>query len=103
MEDNTKVIDGVIFTYVAGETEDDVLLFALSTCGWCKKTKEFLKENDVSYYYVNVDLTEGEEREATIKFLEQYNPDLSFPTIVINGKTVIEGYEPEEIASKLNI
>jgi glutaredoxin-like protein NrdH len=39
-----------------------VFLYALSTCVWCKMTKQFLKDNDVAYEYVDVDLTDDSER-----------------------------------------
>jgi|GEM_PF-3996188 len=41
---------------VGGEDRGDVLLYALSTCGWCRKTKALLKELGVQYRYVDVDL-----------------------------------------------
>lgn len=99
----TVNIDGLHFTHVDGENKGKVKLFALSTCGWCKKTRNFLEENNVEYDYIYVDLTEGEERQLTIADMERYNPDISFPTIVINDSTIIIGYKPDEIAEDLNI
>jgi len=43
----------------------------LSTCGWCKKTKQFLRENDVEYEYLDVDTATPEERKAAIKSLRE--------------------------------
>ena len=48
--------------HVNGENKGDILLFALSTCGWCKKTREHLEKLNLEYDYIYVDLTEGEER-----------------------------------------
>ncbi|MDD5684459.1 MAG: glutaredoxin family protein, partial [Methanoregulaceae archaeon] len=31
-------------THIDGEDKGKVVLFALSTCGWCAKTKELLAE-----------------------------------------------------------
>mgnify|MGYP004443326755 FL=1 len=102
MADNSIEIDNLHFTHVAGENKGNVKLFALSTCGWCKKTRMYLEENEVEYNYIYVDLTEGEEREEVIKDLEHYNPDISFPTLVINNKVIV-GYEVDEMAEYLNI
>jgi len=48
---------------VPGEMKDHkVLVYALSTCVWCKRTKEFLKDRKVHYEYVDVDLASPEDR-----------------------------------------
>ncbi|MDR0912841.1 MAG: glutaredoxin family protein [Methanobrevibacter sp.] len=84
-------------THVDGTNKGDVLLFALSTCQWCKKTRALLEELDVEYDYVYVDLTMGDERKEVINELEKWNPSLSFPTIVINKEKTIIGFKEEEI------
>ncbi|MBD3172715.1 glutaredoxin family protein, partial [Candidatus Bathyarchaeota archaeon] len=35
--------------------EHKVFLYTLSTCGWCKKTKELLKEKDIAYEFIDLD------------------------------------------------
>lgn len=47
--------------------EHRVLLYALSTCGWCRKTKKFSADNNVEYEYVDVDLCTDEEYERICK------------------------------------
>ncbi|MFQ5905703.1 MAG: glutaredoxin family protein [bacterium] len=42
--------------HVEGKKKGDVLLYALSTCGWCRKTKRLLEKLRVEYDYVYVDL-----------------------------------------------
>ena len=87
--------------HVDGKDKGNILLFALSTCGWCKKVRMLLGDLEVEYDYIYVDLTNGEEREETVEALKKFNPDVSFPTLVINDSDVIVGYEEEEIKSKL--
>jgi glutaredoxin len=87
--------------HVAGKKKGDVMLFALSTCGWCRKTKEFLNELGIDYNYVYVDLAEGKEQEEIENELEKWNPEGSFPTIVINNKECIVGYKPDDLKKKL--
>ena len=82
--------------HVNGENKGDILLFALSTCGWCK-TREHLEKLNLEYDYIYVDLTEGEERNEAVETLQKYNKDISFPTIVYNDKDIIIGYKPDEI------
>jgi len=87
--------------HVDGENKGKVILFALSTCGWCKKVRMLLEDLEVEYEYIYVDLTFGDEREEAVKELEKFNPDVSFPTTIINDTDVIIGFEEEEIESKL--
>jgi len=87
--------------HVDGENKGNVMLFALSTCGWCKKTRMLVEELGAEYDYVYVDLTSGAEREEAVATLEKFNPSVSFPTIVINESDVIVGFEEDEIKSKL--
>lgn len=89
------------FEHVDGEDKGKVTLFALSTCGWCKKTRMLLEELGVKYDYLYVDLTSGAERDEAVEALKKYNPDVSFPTIVINDSDVIVGFEEDQIKSKL--
>lgn len=83
--------------HVDGKNKGDVLLFALSTCGWCKKTRMLLEELEVEYDFIYVDLTEGDERDETVRELQKWNEDLSFPTMVINQDKVILGFKEDEI------
>lgn len=83
------------FVKVPGKDEGEIKLFALSYCPWCKKTKEFLNSHGIAYEYVDVDtLPEAQQAEAEQQ-AEKYNPEGTFPTIVINGTKVVVGYKPE--------
>ena len=88
--------------HVPGKSKGKVTLFALSTCGWCAKTKALLKELGVDHYYVFVDLLPQEDLEDAIKEVEKFNPHGSFPTLVINdGTHVIVGFKEQEIREAL--
>ena len=87
--------------HVDGENRGNVMLFALSTCSWCKKARMLLEDLGVEHDYIYVDLTSDAEREEVVGQLEKFNPDVSFPTIVINDSDVIVGFEEEKFKSKL--
>jgi len=74
----------------------------LSTCGWCRLTKELLNSNGIEYQFIDVDLTTGSEREEIINRVRQLNPRGSFPTIQIDDQVVI-GYDEERIKKLLGI
>ena len=80
--------------------ENRVFLYALSTCGWCKKTKALLQELEVEYDFVDVDLAEGAERERVRAELGKVNPRRSFPTLLI-GDAVVVGFDPDKIKEAL--
>lgn len=79
----------------------DLVLYALSTCGWCRKARNFLEENDLGYRYVYVDLLEGKERDEVIAIVRKLNPKMSFPTLVIDEDNVVSGFSEETYNSKL--
>jgi glutaredoxin len=88
--------------HVPGKVKGTITLFALSTCGWCAKTKALLQELGVDHYYVFVDRLPPEELEEAIREVEKFNPHGSFPTLVINnGTRVIIGFKEQEIREAL--
>jgi len=80
-----------------------VKLYALSTCGWCKKTKKFLDEHNVEYEYEYVDLLTGAERTRCLEELTRWNPKRSFPTLVIDDGEVIVGYQEALLKEALEL
>jgi len=90
--------------HFSGEHEEHtVLLYALSTCIWCRKTRQLLEDEKVTYDYLYVDLLEGEERQAAEREVRQWNPATSFPTLVIDGADCIVGFRPDAIRERLGL
>jgi glutaredoxin len=84
---------------VAGERKDHkVMVYTLSTCGWCKKMKALLKDLGVEYSYVDLDQVHGEEARHVREDLKKYNPRASAPTLVIdNGSEIVIGFDEEKV------
>jgi len=87
--------------HVAGRNAGKLMLYALSTCIWCRKTKQLLTDLGVEYDYVFVDLLTGADRDEVVKMVTKWNPDGSFPTIVLNDKKCIVGFKEPEIREAL--
>jgi glutaredoxin len=87
--------------HVNGNDKGSVMLYALSTCGWCAKTKELLKQMGVKFDFVYVDLLEGEDQDDAMNVVEKWNPSGSFPTLVINNSKSIIGFREHEIREAL--
>ena len=79
-----------------------IRIYTLSTCSHCKHTKQFLNELGVHYNYIDVDLLQGEERSSIIEEMRSFNPNLSFPTIII-GNQIIIGFKENEIRGALGL
>jgi glutaredoxin len=80
-----------------------VLMYAISTCAWCKMTKKFLKDNDVEYEYVDVDLASDEDHEKIREDVVSKGAEPSYPTIIVDGKTVITGLRKDKIKEALEL
>lgn len=89
------------FTTVKGKSRGSVDLYALSTCIWCRKTRNLLEDLGVAFNYVYVDLLEEDDRDTVMQELEKWNPRRSYPTLVLNNKTCIVGFKEEEIREAL--
>lgn len=87
--------------HVPGKDKGNIMLWALSTCGWCKKTKALLNELGVEYSYTDVDLLQGAEQNAALDEIKKHNPACNFPTLVINSQKCIIGFKEQDIREAL--
>lgn len=90
------------FEHVAGKDKGQIRLFALSTCIWCKKTKELLSSMGVAFDFIYVDLLKGAERAEAVAMVKKYNPSTSFPTLLI-GERCIVGLREKEIREAIGL
>ncbi|MFH0913749.1 MAG: glutaredoxin family protein [Chloroflexota bacterium] len=89
--------------HVPGKKAGRIMMYTLSTCVWCKKTKQFLKDLGVEYDYLDVDQLSPPEREKAMDMIRQWNPAGSFPTMVVNDSRCIVGFQEEEIRGALKL
>jgi len=87
---------GVIENYInpppdyAAAHNGKVILYATSWCGFCKKTRELLRENNIDYF--EYDIEKSEEGNKQYRKLGGGG----VPVLLISGK-VIKGYDPAKI------
>ncbi len=82
--------------------DQEIKLYALTTCIHCRDTKDFLDKCGVDYDCVNVDKLEGEERRQMIEEIKKANPGCAFPMLLIGSKVII-GFKRDEIKEALNL
>jgi glutaredoxin-like protein NrdH len=85
------------FTQVAGAKKADIIVFALSTCPWCKKAKALLNELGVEYRYVDVDLAEYADEQEIMTQMHRWGQVTAFPTLVFNDQEAVVGFKPDKI------
>jgi len=78
-------------------------LYALSTCGWCRKTKKFLEEHGQAFTCDDVDLLSGADKERATAEVMRHNPRRSYPTVVIDDAVVIVGFDEERLREALGL
>ena len=89
---------------VPGENDKHrVLLYAISTCGWCKRTKRLLEDNKIKYEYVDVDLCNSQDREEIRKEILHRGGRLVYPTMIIDDEILINGFKEDRIREVLEI
>jgi len=89
---------------VAGEkNRHKVLLYALSTCAWCKMTKKFLNDNKVEYEYVDIDLCSDKDKAEIRKDIGRRGGEAIYPTIIVDDKVLITGFRKDKISEALDI
>jgi glutaredoxin len=89
---------------VAGTKKDHkVLMYAISTCAWCKMTKKYLKDNQVEYEYVDVDLCSDKERQTIRNDIVKRGGEPNYPIIIVDDKVMINGFRKDRINEALNL
>jgi len=89
---------------IAGErNKHKVLLYAISTCAWCKMTRKFLEDNKVEYEFVDVDLCSDKDKEKIHENIRGKGGDLSYPTLIVDDKMLITGFHKDRIKEALEI
>ena len=89
---------------VAGKNnKHKVMVYALSTCVWCKLTKQYLNDNQVEYEFVDVDLADEKDKEKIHQTTQEKGGALSYPTAIVDDKTVISGFRKDKFKEALEL
>ncbi|MBN1241220.1 MAG: hypothetical protein JXA15_00780 [Spirochaetales bacterium] len=75
----------------------DITVYALSTCGFCKRAMAFLEGRGLRYRYVYMDKIPFETKTEAKKTLkERWKMDVAFPFAVVDDAEALVGFiEPD--------
>ena len=90
------------FQRVEGADKGRIVVYALSTCMWCRMAKNLLQDMGVAYEFIDVDTLPAEEKDAVKQEIKRWNPDGSYPTIVIGEQECVSGFDETEIRGKIH-
>lgn len=72
-----------------------VVIYALSTCLWCRKTKKYFEDRKIPFEAVDYDKQPEEKQEEMMKEMKGSGCTGSFPFTKI-GSACVQGYDPGE-------
>ena len=74
-----------------------IKIYTTPTCIWCKKTKEFLKKNNIRYKEISI----VGNKKATDEMIKK-SGSMSVPVLDIDGQIIV-GYNIEKIKKALKL
>jgi glutaredoxin len=94
----------MLYVKVPGEnTKHQVLMYTISTCIWCKKAKQFMKDHNIEHTYVDVDLCEKDDREKIRQDILSRGGKLVYPVIIVDDQIIINRFHVKKIREALEI
>jgi len=93
---------------VAGENNShSVVVYTMSSCTPCWKTKKLFDSQSVKYEYLDLDTAAPWERSEAMVEIGEHLPGggvkIFFPVIIIDGRTVIYGYDKGKLSEFLEL
>ena len=79
-------------------------LYALSTCGFCKRAIEFLKARKIQFQYIYLDKIDvDKKREIKADLKQKYKNLPVFPVLTVRDEQAVSGFREEEYRKVLGI
>jgi glutaredoxin-like protein NrdH len=90
----TTTIDSLDYTNESGDAHGHkITVYALSTCGFCRRGLQFLRDNKIAFKYVYVDKLDYDVKEKLKSELQsKFDVRLVFPYMVLDDKKVLSGF-----------
>jgi len=88
------MFDWLQFEKREGSRKDrDIIVLALSTCGFCKRGLEFLDSHNFTYRFIYLDtLAKEERRKISEEFRENFKQRSLYPALIVDNKDFQLGF-----------
>ena len=73
---------------------EKVKMYTLSTCPWCRKTKQYFTDKHIAFEFVDYDLADIDEQDRIVAEMREHTSNISFPYVKI-GEEIVQGYDPD--------
>lgn len=99
------MLETLSYTQVEGsEKERNITVYALSTCGFCKRALNFLNSKGLAYRFIHLDMIPLETKtEAKRELKEKFKDDVAFPFAIIDGEKHLVGFVESAWVSTLGL
>lgn len=93
-EERGPTLEGIPFTVIEGKaTREPLTLFALSTCGFCRRALTFLDEQGYAYRFVHMDKLSREQQDVIRAYVKTtYKVAVSFPFLCMGDRDFLTGF-----------
>lgn len=79
------------------EKNKKIIVYGTSTCPWCDKVKDFLKEKKVEFEYIDVAADQEKAKEMVKK-----SGQMGVPVIDVDG-TIVTGFDINKLKELLKL
>ncbi len=92
------MFEDIQFVHEEGSVnKNDIRLFALSTCGFCRRGMNYLRDQSITFSYVYVDKIPFEQKqELKEKLKKKFEKRVAFPFVVVNESVAMVGFLQKE-------
>ena len=78
-----------------------ITVYTLSTCPWCRKTKNLFNEDKIPFTYIDYDMADETTQKKISQELDAEGVS-GFPYVKINDEVIV-GYQPERYSTALGL
>lgn len=98
-------MEQVVFEHEEGSRKPrDLVVYALSTCGFCRRGLDFLKKNNIDFQYVYVDTLEpSQKQDLKQQLTRKFKQQVLFPFVVLDDEEVMVGFKEQEWRKALSL
>ena len=83
-------------------TKEKPVVYALSTCPYCKRTRRFLDEHKIEYDCIEVDLLDDKAQDEAMKKVEKLTGKRAFPVVIV-GKEIWVGHDESKLRKAFHV